>query len=99
MINASAVNAITSGESEKVKWWEKNGVVTVKIKEGVTFTTNEVMAEGMPPSITGERCRVITNMTSSTTTRPFWIDPDGKLISTANVTNPMSSPALGMYQC
>ena len=40
MINASAVNAITSGENEKVKWWEKNGIVTVKAGQILTDGTN-----------------------------------------------------------
>lgn len=99
MINASSVNAITSGESEKVKWWEKNGVVTVKIKEGATFALNEVLAEGLPPSITGERYRILTQQTNSSTTRPVWIEPDGKLTSAVNITTALSAPCMAMYQC
>ena len=99
MINASAVNAITSSENEKVKWWEKNGIVTVKIKDGITYAINEVLAEGAPPSITGERYKVMATMVTSSTTRGFWIDPDGKIIAASGVSTAQAVPAFGMYQC
>lgn len=99
MINATAVNAITSGENEKVKWWEKNGVVTVKLKSGVICNTNEVVATNLPPSITGESCRFIGVQTNNVTLRHFIIDTNGNLTTQFSYTNATTAPIFGMYQC
>ena len=99
MINATAVNAITSGESDKIKWWEKNGIVTVKLKDGLTFTQNEVLATGLPPAITGEDVRFIVYQQTSTGTRYLLIKPNGELSITANLNTASPTPYFGMYQC
>ena len=99
MINATAVNAITSGENEKVKWWEKNGIVTVKLKENRTYVQNEVLATGLPPSITGEDVRFIVYQQTSTGTRYLLIKPNGDLSITANLTTASTTPYFGFYQC
>lgn len=99
MINASAVNAITSGENEKVKWWEKNGMVTVKIKNGLTFTQNEVLATGLPPSITGEDVRFIIYQQTSTGNRYLVINRNGELSTTTALNTASPTPYFGMYQC
>lgn len=99
MINASSVNAITSGENEKVKWWEKNGIVTVKIKSGLTFTQNEVLATGLPPSITGEDVRFVIYQQTSTGSRYLMIKRNGDLSITAALTTASPTPYFGMYQC
>lgn len=99
MINASAVNAITSGENEKVKWWEKNGIVTVKLKENRTYAQNEVLATGLPPSITGENVRFIIYQQTSTGSRYLMIKPDGELSITAAITTASPTPYFGVYQC
>lgn len=99
MINASAVNAITSGENEKVKWWEKNGMVTVKLKEGRTYVQNEVLATGLPPSITGEDVRFIIYQQTSTGSRYLLIKSNGEISITASVTTAPPTPYFGMYQC
>lgn len=99
MINASSVNAITSGENEKVKWWEKNGIVTVKIKSGLTFAQNEVLATGLPPSITGEDVRFVIYQQTSTGSRYLMIKRNGDLSITAAITTAPQTPYFGIYQC
>lgn len=99
MINATAVNAITTGESDKLKWWEKNGMVSVMLKENQTCAQNEVLATGLPPSITGENVRFVIYQQTSTGSRYLLIKPNGEISITAAITTASPTPYFGVYQC
>lgn len=98
MINASAVNALNPYSFEKCIAYEKNGCVTVVMKPGTTATQGEVIATGLPPSITGYDYKIRAGNTVNTTNRYFIIRTDGTLIVQQAITE-LTYPIMGMYQC